>query len=214
MSCDCLGVGLLSYPELKEFRVGAQGIPLPGLASGWVLRVMVLDATSGEGTIRSNYNLFAAASSMGYRIMLSLDFEGEDKTSHGVGDRVSALSAAEGLLANYFSDVYGLDKFEFKVWRVSSLGSSIGDRVSVGNIGEVFEGDYGYNVGRVFKVVIGAHWGKIWDEKLVSDLIKLGPLEAHHKSYIGGFQESFCTPIWVTKKLGLDVAKYRMMVEK
>jgi hypothetical protein len=156
----------------------------------------------------------------GYRILLRLSFNewgsGIGGDLNNVVERVEGLAKAEVLVNEYFGSVYDLELGEFKVWRISDMGNGVPDgspngsqvRLHSSILGDVYEGGYGYNSGRVFQVLVGAHWGPILDKKFVIDALSSCEKCYPKNDYLGSDFDLFYTPLIVLNKLGLDIEKY------
>ena len=89
-------------------------------------------------------------------------------------------------------------------------GSSHGSQVRLHSsiLGDVYEGGYGYNSGRVSRVLIGANWGPILDKKFARNAISACRKCYPKNDYLGSDFDLFYTPLIVLNKLGLDIKKY------
>lgn len=175
---------------------------------------MVEDLTTGE------VNALRELSGEGCRILLSLYFDGWEYGLRGelnnVKERVEGLAKAEILVSEYFGSVYDLRLDEFKVWRISDMGNGGLDgslnasqiKLHSSILGDVYEGGYGYNSGRVFRVLVGANWGSIVDKKFIKNaLVACGKCYPKN-DYFGSDFDMHYTPLIVLNKLGLDIKKY------
>jgi hypothetical protein len=156
----------------------------------------------------------------GYRILLRLSFNEWGSGMRGdlnkVSERVEGLAKAEVLVNEYFGSAYDLELEEFKVWRISDMGNSVPDgspngsrvRLHSSILGDVYEGGYGYNSGRVFQVLVGAHWGPILDKKFARNALSACRKCYPKNDYLGSDFDMFYTPLIVLNRLGLDIKKY------